>query len=85
VIAGATCNGAQGAVQGPAVEPRYFDVSPPARQVFREVFPASHQVFIFVIEGSLLISNETVTAHTMAVLGDGTDIEVSSSDQDSRF
>ncbi len=85
VVAGNTSLGTEGVVRGRAVQPLYFDVTLPAEKEFSEPVPASHQVFIFVIDGSVLIGNEQVGARTMAILGDGTDVHIVNQDRESRF
>jgi redox-sensitive bicupin YhaK (pirin superfamily) len=85
IIAGTTSTGKRGAVNGRAVDARYFDVSLPANALFREVIPASHQVFIFVIEGTLSICDEVVSDREMAILGSGSELEVVSRNLGARF
>jgi redox-sensitive bicupin YhaK (pirin superfamily) len=85
VVAGTSSLGTAGPVQGRAVEPLYLDVSLPPGTAFSEPLPVSHQVFVFVIEGSLRIGEQRVAARTMAILGSGTHVSLASADENSRF
>lgn len=85
VIAGTTSAGTVGAVKNRAVDPVYLDVSLPAKTSFNQLVPASHQSFVFVIEGSVGIEGTELAARTMGILGDGTEVAATAGDNGSRF
>ena len=51
VIAGVTSQGTQGPVVQPLTEPLYLDVRVPAGGKFAERLPATHNAFVYVIQG----------------------------------
>jgi redox-sensitive bicupin YhaK (pirin superfamily) len=81
VVAGHTSKGTQGAVCDVAVEPQYFDIRLEAGARFTEPVPESHNAFLFVVEGSVGMpgqnGNETaVSAGSLAILGNGNQVEI---------
>jgi redox-sensitive bicupin YhaK (pirin superfamily) len=85
VIAGTTSAGTRGALTERSVDPLYLDVELCAEQRFREPVPASHQAFVFVVKGCLVIGGQIVAAGMLAVLAGGSLVDVASGDQDSHF
>jgi redox-sensitive bicupin YhaK (pirin superfamily) len=85
VIAGTTSAGTRGALTERSVDPLYLDVELSAEQRFREPVPASHQAFVFVVKGCLVIGGQIVAAGLLAVLAGGSLVDVASGDQDSHF
>jgi redox-sensitive bicupin YhaK (pirin superfamily) len=85
VIAGTTSAGTRGALTERSVDPLYLDVELSAEQRFREPVPASHQAFVFVVKGCLVIGGQIVAAGMLAVLAGGSLVDVASGDQDSHF
>lgn len=71
VISGVTATGTVGAVKGTATNPLYFDISLSGR--FEQPIPASHNGFIYVIEGEIA----GVSAGHVGVLGDGDRVALS--------
>lgn len=76
--------GKSGAVSDRPTEPVYLDVTMPPGTEFSESVPATHSAFLFVVEGSVRIAGEEMTARTMAILGDG-DSVVAESKNGGRF
>jgi redox-sensitive bicupin YhaK (pirin superfamily) len=73
VIAGQS-HGVIGAVQREITEPLYLDVHLDSGATFVQPLPESHNAFVYVYRGSLLIGAEGVAAQRMAILanvGDG--------------
>lgn len=74
LIAGTLASGAEkhaGAVTGGATEPLYAHLTlEPGAQAELPV-SASHQAFVYAIEGEAHIGSRAVPAHTAAILGDG--------------
>jgi redox-sensitive bicupin YhaK (pirin superfamily) len=85
VIAGTTSAGTRGALTERSVDPLYLHVELSAEQRFREPVPASHQAFVFVVKGCLVIGGQIVAAGMLAVLAGGSLVDVASGDQDSHF
>ncbi len=80
-----TIAGESGAVSDRPTEPLYLDIHMPASARFSEAVPATHNAFLFVIEGSLWIGDQEVVARTMAILGDGELFAAKTKDDASRF
>jgi quercetin 2,3-dioxygenase len=85
VIAGTTSQGTTGPVHQIAAQPIYFDITLPAGVGFEEAIPAGHNAFVYLIEGALEIGDTTVDANTLAVLGDGTGLQVRAGASGVRF
>jgi redox-sensitive bicupin YhaK (pirin superfamily) len=77
VIAGAS-HGVEGAVQREATKPLYLDLELPAGSRFSQPIAASHNAFVVVYRGELVIGDARVPAQRMAILanaGDGVALE----------
>ncbi len=90
VITGETSQGTLGPVSQPLTEPLYLDVSLDANTVFSESIPELHNAFVYVIQGSLRLENEqgekiSATRDQLAILSQGTAIELESQEQPARF
>lgn len=85
VIAGAS-HGIAGAVQRPVTEPLYLDLHFSGPASFRQALPTTHNAFVYVYRGNVLIGNTEITAGHMAILGNSptADGVVIKGDQDSR-
>ena len=73
VIAGAT-HGVAGAVQREGTQPLYLDLHLDAGAAFEQPLPESHNAFLYVYRGSLVVRAQPVPAQRMALLanaGDG--------------
>jgi redox-sensitive bicupin YhaK (pirin superfamily) len=70
VIAGSS-NGVDGAVQRAGTEPLYLDVGLPAGAVFEQALPASHNAFIYVFRGEVVVEGKAVPSTKMAILANG--------------
>ena len=75
-IAGRTSKGAQGPVQGGAVDALYFDVTLPAGAAFAEPLPADRNAMVVVFEGAVRIGGAPAEATSVAFLGEGGRVEV---------
>ena len=90
VITGETSQGTVGPVSQPLTEPLYLDVSLEANTAFAESIPGQHNAFVYVIQGSVRLENEqgektSVTRDQLAILSQGTAIELASQEQPARF
>ena len=90
VITGETSQGTVGPVSQPLTEPLYLDVSIEANTAFAESIPGQHNAFVYVIQGSVRLENEqgektSVTRDQLAILSQGTVIELESEEQPVRF
>ena len=90
VITGETSQGTVGPVSQPLTEPLYLDVSLEANTTFAESIPGQHNAFVYVIQGSVRLENEqgekiSVTRDQLAILSQGTAIELESEEQPARF
>jgi redox-sensitive bicupin YhaK (pirin superfamily) len=70
VIAG-NSNGVAGAVQRDGTEPLYLDVALPAGAVFEQALPATHNAFIYVFRGEVVVEGKAVPSTKMAILANG--------------
>jgi quercetin 2,3-dioxygenase len=57
VIAGVTSQGTRGPVVQPLTEPLYLDVRVPSGGVFTEWLPAVHNAFVYLVQGSVTMSD----------------------------
>ncbi len=90
VITGETSQGTVGPVSQPLTEPLYLDVSLEADTAFSEAIPELHNAFVYVIQGSVKLENEqgdciSVTRDQLAILSQGTVIDLRSDENASRF
>ena len=90
VITGETSQGTVGPVTQPLTEPLYLDVSLEANTAFAESIPGQHNAFVYVIQGSVRLENEqgektSVTRDQLAILSQGTAIELESQEEPARF
>jgi quercetin 2,3-dioxygenase len=67
VIAGAT-HGVQGAVQRDGTEPLYLDLHLDAGASFEQPLPESHNAFVYVYRGALMVGEQAVPVQRMAIL-----------------
>jgi hypothetical protein len=67
IIAGVS-QGAQGAMQRQFTEPLYLDLALPAGAAFEQALPASHNAFVYVYRGELVIAGQSVPRQRMAIL-----------------
>ena len=74
-----------GPINGLSTAPLYADVTlPPGTSVTLPV-PVTHQAFIYVFEGAVLLNEESVPAHHAAVLGDGNQVTLGTNEQGGRL
>lgn len=90
VITGMTSQGTQGPVVQPLTEPLYLDVRVPAGQLFSEPLPATHNAFVYVIQGPVSINNEDgqktqLMRDDLAVLKKGDTVELRAENKDTHF
>lgn len=77
--------GESGAVSDRPTEPMYLDIALPANASFSETVPATHNAFLFVIEGTVWIEDREIADRTLAILGDGDALVAETKDDTSRF
>lgn len=70
VIAG-EYGGASGPINGIDIEPVFLDVEVKGGSVPTISVPEDHTAFVYVFAGEVAVADQTVTADTLAVLGDG--------------
>jgi redox-sensitive bicupin YhaK (pirin superfamily) len=90
VIAGTTSSGTRGPVVGVPTDPLYLDVSLGSNGLFGEPIPATHNAFVYVLQGEVSIWGAQsvappVPAGTLAVLGAGDRVAVSGGEARNRF
>lgn len=90
VITGATSQGTQGPVVQPLTEPLYLDVRVPAGKLFSEQLPATHNAFVYVIQGPVSLNNEDgqkvqLIRDDLAVLTKGNVVELKAEAKDTHF
>ena len=66
-------HGIEGAMQREVTEPLYLDLELPAGASFEQALPPSHNAFVYVYRGSLVIGDAEVPVQRMAILADGAD------------
>jgi len=67
IIAGAS-HGVAGAMQRESTQPLYLDLQLPADAVFEQSLPPSHNAFVYVYRGELLVAGQAVPRQRMAIL-----------------
>ena len=77
--------GIRGAVEDPATEVLYVDVALDAGAAFAAPVPAGRNAFVYVFEGSARLAGDTLSRHTLAVLGDGDAVEIEAGSEGARF
>jgi len=68
VIAG-TSNGVAGAVTREITEPLYLDIHVPAGAEFSTALPDTHNAFIYVYRGAVMVDDVQVASRRMGILG----------------
>lgn len=83
VIAGSTNNGTTGPVINQYVNPVYMDVFLPKDMVFEQTVDIDDNVFIFVINGALLVGEQMckISHHQMGVLHEGDQVVVTANEE----
>jgi hypothetical protein len=61
-------HGVKGAMQREATQPLYLDLELPAGTVFEQPLPSSHNAFVYVYRGELIVSGQAVPRQRMAIL-----------------
>ncbi len=84
VIAGQAAD-VRGPVEGIATAPLYFDVRMEARSRAGIALTAGHSAFAYVYDGRVRIGDREVTTGQAAVLGDGDELDVETTDAPARF
>lgn len=90
VISGTTSRGTTGPVVQPLTEPLYLDVRLPAEQAFAEHLPVSHNAFVYVIEGAVVVTNENgqrirLLRDDLGIFGKGERVELYAAKGGARF
>ncbi len=90
VITGVTSQGTQGPVVQALTNPLYLDITLDAGQVFEETIDASHNAFIYGIDGETVMQTQNgdhinILQDRLAILSQGESITVQAGEQGSRF
>ncbi len=90
VIIGKTSAGTHGPVNQPLTDPLYLDVSLDPGADFVEKLAAGHNAFLYVIDGELILENNSdarleLRRDQLAVLGQGDSVQVQAGDSGARF
>jgi len=90
VITGVTSRGTKGPVVQPLTEPLYLDVRVPAGEEFTESLTATHNAFIYVIQGPVNSGNEAgeivwLKRDDLAVLTQGDAISLQAGEKEAHF
>ena len=81
-------NDVKGPVTGIVIDPRYLDVTVPARTIFTLDTPAGHTVLAYIINGSARFNPdaaESAGIETLVLYEDGDAVGIITSEQDARF
>jgi len=87
VISGQTDKGTEGPVKNRHTDPLYLDIHPNQGNTFQQDMLNTHGGFVYVIEGSMHIGENSaeLSPRMLGVLGDGDRVKVSSKSMNSRF
>jgi redox-sensitive bicupin YhaK (pirin superfamily) len=77
--------GRQGVIRDPDTEVVYLDVALDAGTKFRLPLPASHNAFVYVFEGDAETVGQAMPRHSLAVLGEGDEVDLGAGPQGARF
>lgn len=77
--------GRQGLVTDPHTDVRYLDVSLSAGGGFLAPAPKSHVAFIYVFEGDAQTDGQPLPRHSLAVLGEGDEVDIQAGPSGARF
>jgi len=77
--------GRLGAFRDPVTEVVYLDVALDAGAEFRLPLPASHNAFVYVFEGDAVAVGQTLPRHSLAVLGEGDEVDLDAGPEGARF
>jgi len=79
VISGTTMEGTSGPVTATSTDAIYLDISMPTNTDYSELIPQGFNAFIYLIDGSIQIGQETVMPGELAALEDGDGVVICSS------
>ncbi len=85
VIAGKTDQGLTGPVLNQLTQPLYLDVTLTPDETFRQSIPDSHNAAIFMISGTATIGDKVVEAEQLAILGNGSTVEIAAGSDSARL
>jgi redox-sensitive bicupin YhaK (pirin superfamily) len=85
VICGQTNSGVAGIVSNDYVTPTFMDITLPNGNTLQQDLPENDNAFIYVLEGSLNINEDTLENKKLGVLGKGKTVVVSAVGADARF
>ncbi len=85
VIAGVTVCGTVGPIRDDTLDPIYFDVTLPAGGSFHQPIPPGHNAFVKMIDGRLAVDHEELVPGSLAVLGEGEQLEADAREEGARF
>jgi redox-sensitive bicupin YhaK (pirin superfamily) len=90
VITGVTSQGTRGPVVQPLTEPLYLDVRVPAGGQFTERLPATHNAFVYVIQGAVIARDADgrmvqMGRDDLGVLAHGNVVRVEAGNEEARF
>ncbi len=78
-------DGAHGVIDDPATDVRYLDVALEAGARFSLPLDGTHNAFVYVFEGGARLAGEALAQHTLAVLGQGDEVEIEAGAEGARF
>ncbi|MCP4127941.1 MAG: pirin family protein [Gammaproteobacteria bacterium] len=79
VVSGTTLEGTTGPITTTSTDTIYLDISMPADSDYSELTPQGYNAFIYLIDGSIQIGQETVVPGELAALNDGDGVVIYSS------
>ena len=90
VIAGKTDLGTTGPVLNPYTSPTYLDITLSESAMLQQTLPATHNAFIYMIEGELSIGDanqaeQRLSAKTLGLLSQGEQVEFKATSKGARF
>jgi hypothetical protein len=85
VIAGTTASGVSGPVTQCATQPLYLDVTLPAGGSLHQPLPVGHNALVYLIEGRLSIDCHELLSGSLAILGQGDQLEAEAAEEGARF
>ena len=85
VITGITSQGTEGPVSQPLTDPLYLDISLEANTEFSEPVSDSHNAFVYLVSGSVIVETEILIRDQMAVFDRGDNISLKAGESGARL
>jgi redox-sensitive bicupin YhaK (pirin superfamily) len=77
--------GSKGPIQDPSTQVQYLDVTLDPNRTFLHPVAEQLSAFVYVFEGDAVLTGSTLLRHSLAILGSGTEVEITAGPNGARF